>query len=251
MFVDANTKICCIGDSLTDTVWASAVGTELYKYRVDPSKHWTNVLTAKSGITLINKGIGGQTTSQMLARFTTDVVKQNPKYCTIWGGVNDVFQHNTTSTAANFKSMIDLCKNNGIVPILVACPTNYYNEPYKDQEIAGLKTLYDTVKQVSRENDIPLIELYKSNMLIAGNLNLDCYITIDKVHFTEVSHATVAAFMETSLDILTSPVRAANIKRLRMSLISELTRRNQTQASYTDPTLDTLLVKGLHIQEIS
>jgi lysophospholipase L1-like esterase len=63
----------------------------------------------------INRGIGGQTTSQMLARFRQDVLALNPKLVVILAGTNDI----ATGTAANqiednLATMGDLAKEHGI-----------------------------------------------------------------------------------------------------------------------------------------
>ena len=41
----------------------------------------------------INKGISGQTTIQMLKRFQTDVINQNPYSLIILAGINDIAQN--------------------------------------------------------------------------------------------------------------------------------------------------------------
>lgn len=38
-----------------------------------------------------NAGIGGNTTTQMLARIDTDVLAHNPSHMTLWGGINDLW----------------------------------------------------------------------------------------------------------------------------------------------------------------
>ena len=41
---------------------------------------------------VLNRGIDGQRTDQILARFERDVVEEGPDYVIILGGVNDIFQ---------------------------------------------------------------------------------------------------------------------------------------------------------------
>lgn len=67
-----------------------------------------------------NMGIGSQTTTQIAARFAADVVDLKPRYVLIDGGVNDLAGGATQATyLANWTSMLDLCRTNGIVPILL------------------------------------------------------------------------------------------------------------------------------------
>lgn len=72
------------------------------------------------------RGIGGQTSAQMLLRFTTDVVNLHPKAVVIMAGTNDV-AHNTYWVAPdkvvdNIVAMCTLARANGIVPIISSIP---------------------------------------------------------------------------------------------------------------------------------
>ncbi len=78
-------KIVCIGDSITG--WA-----DLSKYM-----KFSNVLELMIGVrvgfdavTIINKGIGGDTTQGVRERFNADVLQQNPDIVIILIGGNDV-----------------------------------------------------------------------------------------------------------------------------------------------------------------
>jgi hypothetical protein len=46
----------------------------------------------------VDRGIGGQTTGQMLVRFKADVIKLKPKVVLILGGTNDIAGNNGPST---------------------------------------------------------------------------------------------------------------------------------------------------------
>ena len=66
----------------------------------------------------INRGIGGQTTPQMLLRFRPDVIDLNPKVVVILAGTNDI-AGNTGYTSLetiidNIKSMAEIANANGI-----------------------------------------------------------------------------------------------------------------------------------------
>lgn len=72
-------KICCMGDSIT------------YGYGLeDLSCRWTDLVAARTGHTLINLGISGDTTGGMLARCQTEVFPCEPDAIIILGGVNDI-----------------------------------------------------------------------------------------------------------------------------------------------------------------
>jgi lysophospholipase L1-like esterase len=66
----------------------------------------------------INRGIGGQTTSQMLVRFRQDVIALQPKAVVILAGTNDIAGNTgperIEDIEANFASLAELAKVHGI-----------------------------------------------------------------------------------------------------------------------------------------
>lgn len=72
------------------------------------------------------RGIGGQTSVQMLARFTADVVNLRPKAVVIMAGTNDV-AHNTywvepDKVVENVVAMCQSARANDIVPLISSIP---------------------------------------------------------------------------------------------------------------------------------
>ena len=72
------------------------------------------------------RGIGGQTSAQMLVRFTSDVIDLHPKAVVIMAGTNDV-AHNTywvepNQVVENVIAMCNLARANGIIPIISSIP---------------------------------------------------------------------------------------------------------------------------------
>ena len=74
----------------------------------------------------IDRGIGGQTTPQMLLRFRQDVVDLHPAVVQIMGGTNDIAGNTGPmtqgQTEANIMSMTDLAQAAGIRVILASVP---------------------------------------------------------------------------------------------------------------------------------
>lgn len=70
----------------------------------------------------INRGIGGQTTPQMLLRFRQDVLKLWPKVVVILAGTNDIAGNTGPSTLEmiedNIHSMTELAQSHGIQVVL-------------------------------------------------------------------------------------------------------------------------------------
>jgi lysophospholipase L1-like esterase len=97
-------KVVFIGDSITEN-WKIA----------DPSLFSEAVL---------DRGIGGQTTPQILLRFYQDVVSLRPQVVHIMAGTNDISGNTGASTdetiVRNIRAMIDIAKANGIRVVLAS-----------------------------------------------------------------------------------------------------------------------------------
>jgi lysophospholipase L1-like esterase len=88
----------------------------------------------------VNRGIGGQTTPQMLARMYPDVVELKPAAMVLLAGINDIARNTGPSTAEmiqhNIMAMSDLARHNGIKVLLCSIlPVSDY--PFLAQERAG------------------------------------------------------------------------------------------------------------------
>jgi len=72
--------------------------------------------------TTIDRGIGGQTTPQILLRFYQDVVALHPRVVHLMAGVNDIMGNTGPATdqaiVNNIRAMIDIAKANGIRVVL-------------------------------------------------------------------------------------------------------------------------------------
>lgn len=91
----------------------------------------------------VNRGIGGQVTSQMLVRMYPDVLALKPAVMTILAGTNDVARNNGPSTAEmieqNIMAMTELAQKHGIKVLLCSIlPVSDY--PFLAQQAAGPAT---------------------------------------------------------------------------------------------------------------
>jgi hypothetical protein len=101
---DTLSNVYYMGDSLTDD------GTYIYQVSTHLSSSWTHH----------NKGISGQNTTQMLARFTADVINKKASHVVIFAGTNDVTQLVAQNTiTSNLQAMYTAAHNAGIKVIAV------------------------------------------------------------------------------------------------------------------------------------
>jgi acyl-CoA thioesterase-1 len=85
----------------------------------------------------VNRGIGGQTTPQMLVRFRQDVINLRPKVVIILAGTNDIAGNTgpmrIEDIEADFASLADLARVNNIKVIYSSIlPVHNYTEKSKD-----------------------------------------------------------------------------------------------------------------------
>jgi len=88
----------------------------------------------------VNRGISGQTTSQMLLRFRADVIDLKPRVVVILAGTNDISQNTGPITLEgieeNITSMVDLARANGINVVLASVmPISDYNKDASGKQV--------------------------------------------------------------------------------------------------------------------
>jgi lysophospholipase L1-like esterase len=85
----------------------------------------------------VNRGIGGQVTSQMLVRMYPDVIELRPSVITILAGTNDIARNNGPSTAEmieqNIMAMTELAQKHGI-KVLLCSITPVSDYPFLAQQ---------------------------------------------------------------------------------------------------------------------
>lgn len=104
-------KLVCMGDSLT------------YGYGVPRRDCWVSLTAARTGRTLVNRGINGDTTGGMLARFERDVLGETPGRVLLLGGANDIMLSHTDAQArANLGAMTFQALDRRIKPVVGLYP---------------------------------------------------------------------------------------------------------------------------------
>ena len=130
---------------------------------------------------MVNKGVNGWTTINLLTEFQEKVINAGPEYVVIMGGTNDAWtapsltamqarwpQYNLDpSNAANGQpneifgrivQMAETANALGIIPILV-CEPGQVNEA--DDTDVKLCVLWDKIRAYAAEKSFPLIDFYR------------------------------------------------------------------------------------------
>lgn len=132
------------------------------------------------------RGIGGQTTYQMLARFQSDVVDLHPKAVVILAGTNDLASNcgviSPKHIVQNIKSMCEIAKANKIRPILCSVLPVYQYNWNKERGIVAdkVKELNALIEAYAKQNGITYVDYYSALVDERGGLPEE--IAKDGVH---------------------------------------------------------------------
>ena len=167
-------KIVFAGDSVTDA-GSSAPVSEAFKDNlgfgyVRMVDIFMNVWYPELKVRVVNSGIGGNDTRNLLARFQTDVVDQNADWVSICIGINDVWRQfdmpaNESRHIAvdeyesNLEKMICMVKDN-VKGMFILTP--YYIEPNAEDEMRALMDKYGEVcKKLAKKYNCVLVDFQK------------------------------------------------------------------------------------------
>ena len=172
---DVRPDVVFMGNSITDG-WA----------RQDPKFFEEN--------NFVGRGIGGQTSSEMLVRFRRDVIDLNPKCVVILSGTNDIAQNNgyitPENTLGNIISMCELAQANGIKVILCSItPTSVFRWRREVNPVPLIAELNKMIEAYAKENGIYFLNYHPALTDEKGGIpekwsndtchpNLECYRTI-------------------------------------------------------------------------
>ena len=136
----------------------------------------------------VNRGIGGQTSPQMLIRFKPDVVNLNPKAVVILAGINDIAENTGPVTieniAENIISMAEIAKANEI-KVFICSTLPAIDFPWSLGMEPGPKVvkLNSILKNYCDSNNIPYVDYFSAMSDEKGGLKVPEYTTAeDLVH---------------------------------------------------------------------
>ncbi len=158
--------------------------------------------------TYINRGIGGQTTPQMLLRFRQDVIAHKPEIVVILAGTNDIAGNtplkDLETVAGYIFSMAELAHANGI-KVIVSSVIPAADYPWRsgknpDVEIPKLNQM---IKDYCMENNFKYLD-YFSSMTDGKNGLIESY-GYDGVHPNKKGYEIMTVMVEEAIQDLLSP----------------------------------------------
>ena len=178
----AHPKTVFMGDSITE---AWGVG--------DPSLFSLGV---------IDRGISGQTSPQMLVRFHQDVVALHPQAVHIMAGTNDVAGNTGPSSPDDFKNniraMVDLAKTNHIQVVLASIlPAERFPWRPDIQPVEQIRQLNAWLRQFAGEHKLIYADYYSALTTTSGAFRPE--LSNDGVHPNSDGYAAMRPIAEAAL----------------------------------------------------
>jgi len=150
----------------------------------------------------LNRGISGQTTSQMLSRFNNDVVKPKPTVVVIEGGTNDIAENGGPITlekiAENISSMAQLAKTNGIQVVLSSVlPAYSFSWRPEIDPIEKIIALNELIKSYAEANGMIYADFYSA--LVSEDKGMIAQYTLDGVHPSKAGYEVMEPIVEEAI----------------------------------------------------
>lgn len=182
-------KIICMGDSIT------------YGFGLpDLSKRWSDLASVRTGHTLINRGVSGDTTGGMLARCQTQVFNQAPDAMVLLGGINDI------SITGQYRpvcaNVVAICRQAELlsIPVILGVPLPIFPadmcppEWDPEQDMARTAALGEQyahwIRHYAADKHLPLADFRSPFLRPDGTVDRSLFQ--DGLHPTEEGHRRMA-----------------------------------------------------------
>ena len=166
----AGTRVLALGDSLTAA------------HGVQPGEDWPSLLGQKTGWSVVNGGVSGNTSAQALDRLPALLDEHTPALVLVTLGGNDMLRRLPQGqTATNLGQILDLAKARNAKAILLATP-----KPSIAGAVFNNLSAADFYRQVAKEHQVPLIEDAMAEVLS------DIKLKSDQLHPNAAGHTLLA-----------------------------------------------------------
>jgi lysophospholipase L1-like esterase len=150
----------------------------------------------------INRGIGGQTTPQMLIRFRQDVIALKPKVVVILAGTNDVAENTGPTTLEaiedNLASMADIAQSNHVHVILSSIlPVLSYPWRKDIQPVERISALNNWMKGFAAGRGLVYLDYFSA--MQDEHHGLKTELSEDGVHPNKIGYAKMAPLVEQAI----------------------------------------------------
>lgn len=174
-----------MGDSLT---WG---------YPFGPEASWLDLAARETGLKVLNRGVSGETTGEMLARFDRDVVRLKPRVVTIMGGTNDAWAgFSVAEVGGNIRAMVDRALQAGIYPVICLPPPLCYSAAdislfFLEKMASHLKAYREDYQELASSRGLMLVDFYTPLLDPATGWGLKVYF-VDDAHPSREGYRVMA-----------------------------------------------------------
>jgi len=194
-----------------------APGTDRVVFDGDSITEGWKLESSFPGKTYINRGISGQTSSQILVRFRQDVIDLHPKVVVILAGTNDLAGNTGPASLAqiegNLESMAQLARANGIGVVLCSLlPTvHYWWHPQVPNPAHRIAAINRWLRAYAAREHYVYVNYYGAMKDAAGGLRHD--LSPDGVHPSPAGYAVMAPLAQSGIDQALERQRAESGRR--------------------------------------
>lgn len=152
----------------------------------------------------VGRGIGGQTTPQLLLRFRQDVIGLRPKKVILLAGINDIAENtgpiSLEAIMENIKGMTEMAKANGIEMVLCAVlPANSFPWRPSIDPTHKVIALNQMIKAYAQENNLIYVDYYTP--MVNDEKGLISTLGYDTVHPNKAGYDIMEGVLLKTLQI--------------------------------------------------
>jgi lysophospholipase L1-like esterase len=171
-----------------------------------------DLATAFPGQPYLNRGIGGQTTSQMLVRFRRDVLDLEPYSVVIMAGTNDLGETSATPTSIpnieeNFQTLAELAAAHHIRPVFASVlPVNNYTSGISisgERTPQNILTLNEWLRSYCARQGYTFVDYHSALVASDGMMRKD--FSEDGLHPNAIGYKVMASVTRSALAIPNPP----------------------------------------------
>ena len=203
MILEKNSRLVMAGDSVTDCGRNRELPDCFWSTWGDGYVHvvYSNLLAfaPESNIMVINKGVSGDTSRDLLARWESDVMAAHPDYISVMIGINDVWRHfdsvvrqENLVTIDEFRENLELIaeKSRGVKKLFFITPVFWANT--EDEPMFKMKRNFDAmIKSVSEKVGAVFIDAQSAADKVLKSQSHYMFTT-DHVHPNLPGHTIIA-----------------------------------------------------------
>jgi acyl-CoA thioesterase I len=167
-------------------------------------------------IAVLNRGINGEETDNMMARFASDVVAAHPQLVLWQIGTNSVLRdHPLSPHGAQLREGIEELKNSGADVVLI-------DPQFTPAVLAKSETpgMLEQIALTAKEENVDLFRRFAvmREWHEVQHLSFDTFVSPDHLHMNDWSYACVAKLLGTAIaEAATRPIAAAAVHQNALS----------------------------------